>query len=73
MDDIKAQFNEMFVFCEQNREWRFLMTLVGAGLAGYSEEEMANTFLSTLEGDIDDAPSNLVIPIDLYGINWSMP
>ncbi len=80
--EIQSQFVELFHFCDEHPEWFFLMTPVGASLAGYSEEEMFDILWAALKQDNrlwDDgndginAPDNLVIPIDLYGVNWSMP
>lgn len=66
LSDIQNQFVNLFVFCEEHQQWRFLMTDIGCGLAGYSEQEMANTFMIALDGNISNAPDNLVIPEDLY-------
>lgn len=82
LSDIQAQIEALVRFVRQHPEWTFLFTAVGAGLAGYTEDEMAETFYAALKaekcwyGEADEAstyvgPSNLVIPIDLYGWNWS--
>ena len=71
--EIKAQFVGMITFCRAHPEWTFKMTEVGAGLSGWTEDEMAETFLEALGGEIRNAPSNLIIPMDLYGWNWSTP
>ena len=64
--EIEQQFVNLFVFCEEHPQWRFLMTDVGAGLSGYSEAEMADIFVRALDGNLSNAPDNLVIPEDLY-------
>lgn len=71
--DIRAQLVELWAFCRRHPEWHFLLTPIGAGLAGWSEDEMAETLLASLGGDIAAAPANLIIPVDLYGWNWSIP
>ena len=71
--EIEKQFIELQTFCRAHPEWRFLMTPVGGSLSGWTEDEMAETFCLALGGGVHKAPVNLIIPMDLYGWNWSLP
>jgi hypothetical protein len=62
--EIEDQFVELFVFAGKHPELEFLMTPVGARLAGYTAAEMK----ATLERACCRfaPPPNIIIPADLY-------
>lgn len=63
---------DLFVFATQHPGWRFLFTPIGAGLSGYTPEEMNGTLVRAVvrRGAV---PANVVIPPDLYGpdLHWT--
>lgn len=62
LEEIKEQLLAMFEYAKSTPELDFLMTPVGAGLAGYTNKEM-----KALWDEIKDkAPSNIIAPKDLY-------
>ncbi len=76
--EIEGQLLDLFCFADNHRQWDFLMTPIGAGLSGWTAEEMAHT-LARAVGRHDALLSandgyrrpNVVIPDDLYGdVNW---
>lgn len=60
---IESQLIDLVCFAAARPEWRFLMTPVGAGLAGYTNAEMGAVWNDALS---DGAPANLIVPLDLY-------
>lgn len=74
--EIEDQLVDLFLFADKHPEWEFLMTPVGAGLAGWTPEEMAHTLARAVDrhdciSRAGYARPNVVIPPDLYeGINW---
>ncbi len=76
--DIQVQIENLIDFCYENPKWTFLFTEIGAGLAGYTKDEMGETLQLALQtkecfDEFDNfyGPRNFIIPIDLYGWNWS--
>jgi hypothetical protein len=65
LSQIKSQFVELFNFARQNKDLEFLMTPVGAGLAGYSNEEVGAVWEEAIR-EHGPVPSNIVVPADLY-------
>lgn len=65
LTEIGQQFLELFAFCRLHDEWSFLMTPVGSVMAGYSAEEMSQTFWGAIEV-AGGCPHNLVVPDGLY-------
>lgn len=48
--------DRLYESCRQNPDWRFLLTKVGCGIAGYDEAQIRGLFA--------DPPANLVLPED---------
>jgi hypothetical protein len=64
LHEIEKQFLTLFQFAEENPQWEFLMTNVGATLAGYSKQEMLECWnRATTKTPI---PTNITIPKNLY-------
>lgn len=62
--EITTQLRDLVAFAILHPYWRFLMTPIGAGLAGYSGAEMLGALGAALGGEAP--PGNLVVPADLY-------
>jgi hypothetical protein len=56
IEAIEKSVQLLYSTCEQNADKTFLLTKVGCGLAGYSENTMKNLFTNT--------PANLILPLD---------
>ena len=54
-DALIASRDRLFATCAKNKDKQFLMTKVGCGIAGFSEEKMKKLF-------VYDTPTNLVLP-----------
>lgn len=76
LSEIEDQLLDLFLFADKHPEWDFLMTPVGAGLSGWTAEEMAHTLARAVDRHdciprAGFARPNVVIPDDLYeGVNW---
>lgn len=64
LDEIKEQFVELFSFAEQHPGWSFLMTEVGAAMAGYTKAEMLETWREAKA--TYPTPSNVIEQSKLY-------
>lgn len=53
---LKKEVSRLYEVCEENKDKQFLLTKVGCGIAGYSEEFMKSLFTCP--------PLNLVLPDD---------
>ena len=75
LQEIEDQLVVMCFFCDEHQGWEFLMTAVGSALAGWTEDEMLDTFLAALARyqiiTGRGKPGNLIIPPDLYGWEWT--
>ena len=68
--EIEAQITDLFWWAEKHPDNEVLFTPIGAGLSGWTAEEMAATLASALQYR-GTPPRNVVIPDDLYeGVNW---
>jgi hypothetical protein len=54
LHEIRAYVEDFLVFAAHHPEWRFLMTRIGCGLAGYKDKDIAPMFAKV--------PSNVVLP-----------
>jgi hypothetical protein len=66
LDEIQGQIVELCSFCRAHPEWTFLFTPIGAGLSGWTEDEMRVTLGEALV-KAGGCPPNLIIPPDIYG------
>lgn len=67
LSSIEDQLVELFTVAAQRTDLRFLLTPIGAHLAGYTNEEMLGTLTRAIERCADGkVPSNMVIPEGLY-------
>lgn len=62
LSEIKCQLLELFQFANDNPSLSFIMTPVGARLAGWTDSEMRETWDSIS----DKAPKNVIVPENLY-------
>ncbi len=70
LSTIVDQLIDLFKFATLHPEWTFLMTPIGAGLSGWTADEMATTMGNAVYA-WGDVPSNVRIPDNLYeGVNW---
>jgi hypothetical protein len=70
LDEIIAQLGELFDFASDHPEWTFLMTPIGAGLSGWTADEMAWAFSRAIHTH-GCLPGNVIAPDNLYeGVNW---
>lgn len=68
--EIEDQLVDLFEWAVDHAGWECLMTPVGAGLSGWTPEDMAATLAAAVRR-WDGLPPNVVAPPDLYeGINW---
>lgn len=68
--EIEDQLIELFTHAEAHRDWEYLMTPIGAGLSGWTPDEMAATFARAVQG-WGYLPANIIAPADLYeGVDW---
>lgn len=56
LESLKNSRDKLYKCCEENKDKRFLLTKVGTGLAGYTEETMMSLF--------SNPPENLILPED---------
>ncbi len=75
--EIEDQIVALFEFALTRPDWDFLMTPIGAGLSGWTAEEMAYTLARAVDRheckarEVGYTRPNVVIPDDLYeGVNW---
>lgn len=60
VDAIKPYVDEFITFAKLHPELKFLVTRIGCGIAGFSEEEIAPLFADALE------INNIYLPQDFY-------
>ena len=64
LEEIEAQISTLLELAHRRADLEFLMTPIGANLAGYTAAEMADTLQRALLKQ--PAPKNIIIPEDLY-------
>ena len=57
LKEIKSQFSELFKFAKKNKDKTFIVTKIGCGIAGYTEEEIMSCF------DATKVPTNVKMPL----------
>lgn len=69
LSKIAEHILELFSFASAHPEYEFLYTAVGAGLAGYTNDEMALTLQEAI--NVQAPPPNITFPENLYNKNWN--
>lgn len=68
--EIQSQLVELYAFATTHPEWTFLMTPIGAGLSGWTAEEMSDTLKASIL-EWGQPLTNVNIPGGLYHeVNW---
>lgn len=68
--EIEDQLIELFGWAEHHTDHEVLMTPIGAGLSGWSAEDMAATLARAVKR-YGGLPRNVIAPPDLYdGVDW---
>ena len=49
VDDIKPYVDEFIDFAKENKQYKFLVTRIGCGIAGFKDHEIAPLFAKALE------------------------
>lgn len=62
VETIKPYVDEFYRFAYQHKEYKFLVTRIGCGIAGFTPEEIAPLFVNAVE------LNNVVLPKDFVGI-----
>ena len=62
IEEIKPYVDEFFEFAKQNPNLKFLVTRIGCGIAGFTEEEMAPLFAEGVDVE------NVYLPDTFLGI-----
>ena len=62
VETIKPYVDEFYEFALQHRQYKFLVTRIGCGIAGFTAEEIAPLFISAIE------LNNVVLPKDFVDI-----
>lgn len=62
--EIKPYVIDFIAFAKSQPEFRFLVTKIGCGIAGFSEEEIAALFVSVVQEDI----KNIFLPREFLTI-----
>lgn len=62
LKEIQKQLIELSMFATRHQEYDFLMTPVGSGLAGWTDEEMREVWIRV----VSLMPSNVTVPNNLY-------
>ena len=76
VDTIKPYVEEFVSFAKQHSEFTFLVTKIGCGIAGFSEEEIAPLFMNALQVENIVLPESFeniiksVRPLDCETINY---
>lgn len=65
LSEIKNSFRRLRISVLNHPQYRFYLTKVGCGIAGFSIEEIANTFNEVFQ---DKIPENLSIPIEFVSV-----
>ena len=60
VDEIAPYVNDFTAFAEEHKEYKFLVTKIGCGIAGFTFEEMAPLFAKALELDNVTLPREFV-------------
>jgi hypothetical protein len=61
LSDIKVQFEDLFSLASEYPHWEFIMTPVGCGYSGYSNNEMNDCWMAAIE-DFGTLPKNIIVP-----------
>lgn len=61
LDEVKNEVNVFIDFAKKHPEYRFIITRIGCGLAGFSDEQIAPLFKL--------APSNCELPSEFFVCN----
>ena len=67
VDELKPYVNSFITFAKDHPELRFLVTKIGCGIAGFSEQEIAVLFTAVIREDI----RNICLPIEFTIIDSS--
>lgn len=62
VETIKPYVDEFYEFALQHRQYKFLVTRIGCGIAGFTSEEIAPLFISAIE------LNNVILPKDFVDI-----
>lgn len=57
---IKPYVDEFVVFAKKNRQYKFLVTRIGCGIAGFTDQQMAPLFAEALKVDNIYLPQSFV-------------
>ncbi len=63
VETVKPYVDEFIAFAKSHPELRFLVTKIGCGIAGFSEEEIAPLFAEAVNVE------NIVLPLEFVEIN----
>ena len=64
VDEIKPYVDEFIAFACSHPEYRFLVTKLGCGIAGFTYTEMAELFRQVIQGHIQ----NIYLPIEFVHV-----
>jgi len=64
VEEIKPYVNDFIDLAKNHPEYRFLVTKIGCGIAGFSEKEIAELFVLVVQEDI----KNIVLPEEFASI-----
>ena len=64
VDEIKPYVDEFIAFAVNHPEYRFLVTKLGCGIAGFTYTEMAELFRQVIQGHIQ----NIYLPIEFVHV-----
>jgi hypothetical protein len=62
VETIKPYVDEFIAFAEQHPEYKFLVTRIGCGIAGFTDEEIAPLFEHAMDVE------NIILPEEFAGI-----
>lgn len=66
VDEIKPYVDEFIEFALSNKEYTFLVTRIGCGIAGFSPNEIAPLFAKAINAE------NILLPIDFVQVIESL-